>query len=46
MERRRLHNLTQDHLDFHGTMENYFEAKAKLFTGLAGQKQKTKPWRL
>jgi len=36
-------NLTQDHLDFHGTMENYFEAKATLFTGLAGQKQKTKP---
>ena len=25
-------NLTQDHLDFHGTMENYFAAKAKLFT--------------
>ncbi len=24
-------NLTQDHLDFHGTMENYFNAKAKLF---------------
>lgn len=24
-------NLTQDHLDFHGTMENYFDAKAKLF---------------
>ena len=22
-------NLTQDHLDFHGTMENYFEAKAE-----------------
>src|SRR5438309_6959189 len=36
-------NLTQDHLDFHGTMENYFEAKAKLFTELVGQKQKTKP---
>src|SRR6202043_1248621 len=36
-------NLTQDHLDFHGTMENYFEAKVSLFTGLAGQKQKTKP---
>src|SRR5881398_2785509 len=36
-------NLTQDHLDFHGTMENYFEAKAKLFTQLAQQKQKTKP---
>src|SRR3954469_17880308 len=27
-------NLTQDHLDFHGTMENYFAAKLKLFTGL------------
>lgn len=23
-------NLTQDHLDFHGTMENYLNAKAKL----------------
>jgi UDP-N-acetylmuramoyl-L-alanyl-D-glutamate--2,6-diaminopimelate ligase len=34
-------NLTQDHLDFHGTMENYFEAKVKLFTGLAEQKGKT-----
>src|SRR3954465_5707973 len=34
-------NLTQDHLDFHGTMENYFEAKTKLFTGLAEQKGKT-----
>jgi len=36
-------NLTQDHLDFHGTMENYFEAKAKLFTGLSEQKSKTHP---
>lgn len=25
-------NLTQDHLDFHKTMGEYFEAKAKLFT--------------
>jgi UDP-N-acetylmuramoyl-L-alanyl-D-glutamate--2,6-diaminopimelate ligase len=25
-------NLTQDHLDFHGTMDAYFEAKAQLFT--------------
>ena len=25
-------NLTQDHLDFHGDMESYFLAKAKLFT--------------
>src|SRR3981081_295749 len=36
-------NLTQDHLDFHGTMKNYFESKAKLFTGLVEQKKKTKP---
>jgi len=27
-------NLTQDHLDYHITMENYFLAKAKLFQGL------------
>jgi UDP-N-acetylmuramoyl-L-alanyl-D-glutamate--2,6-diaminopimelate ligase len=25
-------NLTQDHLDWHGTMERYLEAKARLFT--------------
>ncbi len=25
-------NLTQDHLDYHGTMENYFAAKQKLFS--------------
>ena len=25
-------NLTQDHLDYHGTMEAYYEAKARLFT--------------
>lgn len=25
-------NLTQDHLDFHGGMQEYFEAKSKLFT--------------
>src|SRR4051794_12107 len=35
-------NLTQDHLDFHGTMENYFEAKAKLFALLPDQKKKRK----
>ena len=29
-------NLTQDHLDFHHTMDEYFEAKRRLFTGLAG----------
>src|SRR5262249_35648638 len=26
-------NLSQDHLDFHGDMESYFEAKRRLFTG-------------
>ncbi len=27
-------NLTRDHLDFHGTMENYFAAKRRLFDGI------------
>ena len=27
-------NLTQDHLDYHGTMEAYFAAKARLFEGV------------
>jgi UDP-N-acetylmuramoyl-L-alanyl-D-glutamate--2,6-diaminopimelate ligase len=27
-------NLTQDHLDYHGTMENYFAAKMRLFEGV------------
>jgi UDP-N-acetylmuramoyl-L-alanyl-D-glutamate--2,6-diaminopimelate ligase len=26
-------NLTQDHLDYHGDMESYFQAKAKMFAG-------------
>ncbi len=28
-------NLTQDHLDYHGTMENYLSAKLKLFDQLS-----------
>ena len=36
-------NLTQDHLDYHGTMENYFAAKAKLFEQLGQQEKKKKP---
>lgn len=33
-------NLTQDHLDYHKTMEEYFQAKLKLFTGLGvGEKR-------
>ncbi len=27
-------NLTYDHLDYHGTMENYFQAKKRLFDNL------------
>src|SRR5205823_9929844 len=27
-------NLSQDHLDFHGTMERYFEAKRRLFAAV------------
>ncbi|HEY1849155.1 MAG TPA: UDP-N-acetylmuramoyl-L-alanyl-D-glutamate--2,6-diaminopimelate ligase [Opitutaceae bacterium] len=29
-------NLTRDHLDFHGSLDSYFEVKASLFTGGAG----------
>lgn len=30
-------NLTQDHLDYHHTMEEYFDAKKKLFDGRLGE---------
>jgi UDP-N-acetylmuramoyl-L-alanyl-D-glutamate--2,6-diaminopimelate ligase len=32
-------NLTQDHLDYHGTMEHYYEAKQRLFLGLGGHEK-------
>lgn len=32
-------NLTQDHLDYHKSMEEYLTAKAKLFRSLTGAKQ-------
>jgi UDP-N-acetylmuramoyl-L-alanyl-D-glutamate--2,6-diaminopimelate ligase len=31
-------NLSQDHLDYHGTLEAYFEAKARLFTPVFTQR--------
>ena len=30
-------NLTQDHLDYHGTLEDYFQVKTRLFTGEQGR---------
>ena len=33
-------NLTQDHLDYHGSMEEYFAAKTLFFTQLAAQTRK------
>ncbi len=34
-------NLTRDHLDYHGTMDNYFAAKRRLFDGSLGGNPKT-----
>ena len=36
-------NLTQDHLDYHGTMEDYFMAKAGLFEHMVHQGGPKKP---
>ncbi|MDH4192758.1 MAG: UDP-N-acetylmuramoyl-L-alanyl-D-glutamate--2,6-diaminopimelate ligase [Nitrospirota bacterium] len=38
-------NLTQDHLDFHRTLDEYFQAKVRLFTECVEGKQKTGPKR-
>ncbi len=35
-----LSNITQDHLDFHGTIEEYKAAKAKLFYEIASERTK------
>ena len=34
-------NLTQDHLDYHGTMEEYYQAKKLLFTRMAAADRKS-----
>lgn len=38
-------NLTQDHLDYHHTMEEYFKAKVRLFTELTTSGRKDRPKR-
>ena len=35
-------NLTRDHLDYHGTMENYFLSKSRLFTQLLRDSKKSR----
>jgi len=36
-------NLSQDHLDYHGTLDNYFQAKASWFESLADDPRGKKP---
>ncbi len=39
-------NLTQDHLDYHGTLEEYFEVKSRLFSKVCGRAiiNRDDPW--
>ncbi|MGB7405676.1 MAG: UDP-N-acetylmuramoyl-L-alanyl-D-glutamate--2,6-diaminopimelate ligase [Pacificimonas sp.] len=37
-------NLSRDHLDYHGTMESYFEAKARLFSEVVDEDGAVVAW--
>ncbi len=39
-------NLTPEHLDFHLTMENYFQAKKRLFTEILPRSRKNIPYKM
>ena len=36
-------NITHEHLDYHGSYQEYFNAKARLVEGLAAKKEKKRP---
>jgi UDP-N-acetylmuramoyl-L-alanyl-D-glutamate--2,6-diaminopimelate ligase len=37
-------NLSRDHLDYHGSMDDYFKAKSRLFRGLSEKAARQKLW--
>jgi UDP-N-acetylmuramoyl-L-alanyl-D-glutamate--2,6-diaminopimelate ligase len=39
-------NLTRDHLDYHKTMENYFQAKKRFFSEVLPQSKKVQPQKM